>query len=391
MEKHKDIKIIYTNPLSEIEQTEKYWNSLLSNHKHHYFLSWGWIHSWLESLQGKFDIRFVVCLKDDQPVVGFFIGLSSIKKYEIFSLRSISLNTTGNHYFDQLFLEYNEVLADDLFFSDIKDFLEVLSDIKWDVIYLPGVSSAFAEKIGLLKLETNSYYNVLLEEQSTSYLVNLERVRDARMDYLKLLSSNRRSQIRRSIKEYEKEGDITIVEAENLTEALRFFDELVFLHQKEWESRGKAGAFSNQYLLQFHKSLIQERFLYGEIQLLKCSTNKDTIGVLYNFVYQDRVYFYQSGFNYPIGNLYRPGLVSHYYAILLNAQKGKDMYDFMTGGDTYKSSLSTDTQTLYWFKIFRHPFYYKIATFIQKIIFWVRATPLIYTWLNKAKALIKGF
>ena len=389
MEKHKDIKIIITNPFSEIEQTQKYWNFLLDNHKHYYFLSWGWIYSWLKSLQGKIDIRFVVGLKNDKPVFGFFIGLSSIEKYEIFSFRSVSLNTTGNRYFDQLFLEYNEVLADDFLLSGIEDFFEVFSDIKWDVIYFPGISSAFAEKIGLLRLETNSRYNVLLEEKSTSYLVNLERVRDSRMDYLKLLSSNRRSQIRRSIKEYEKEGEIKILEAESLIEALSFFDELVLLHQKEWESRGKAGAFSNQYLLEFHKSLIQERFLYGEIQLLKCCTNKDTIGVLYNFVYQDRVYFYQSGFNYPVGNLYRPGLVSHYYAILLNAEKGKDTYDFMTGGDTYKSSLSTDTQILYWFKIFRHPFYCKIASFIQKIVVWVRATPLIYTWLNKAKALIK--
>lgn len=352
---------------------------------HEYFLSWGWISTWIKSLETKTDIYFVVGFIQDEPALGFFIGTSSKRKYGIFRTKLISLNTTGAPYFDQLYLEYNRILVDPAVQFGIRELMRSLEEAHWDELSLPGLAFDFANETGLFDSPDTMPFQLLIDEQSPAFFVDLEQVRKIEMDYLRLVSSNKRSQIRRSIKEYEKDGRIGIVEAANTDQALGYFDELVDLHQKEWANRGRAGAFSNKYLLRFHMDLIASRFNFGEIQVLKCFTPEATIGVLYNFIYDGKVYFYQSGFNYPPGNIYRPGLVSHYYAIRHNAEKGKSVYDFMAGDASYKSSLATESQPMYWIRLFRHPFHYYLERNIRQIKFWAKSKPGIIDWLRRMR------
>lgn len=83
-----------------------------------------------------------------------------------------------------------------------------------------------------------------------------------------------------------------------------------------------------------------------------------TIGYLYNFVYEGRVLLYQSGFNYQAGtaNAYRPGVVSHYYAIVYNASQNMLKYDFLAGDDAYKRGLSTGSEKMYWLRLVKSPY-----------------------------------
>ena len=76
--------------------------------------------------------------------------------------------------------------------------------------------------------------------------------------------------------------------------------------------------------------------------MLKISAGNHIIGCLYNLIDHGRVLYYLSGFNYLPGNIYRPGLVCHYFAIVHNATIGLSCYDFLDGEDDYKISLSTD-------------------------------------------------
>jgi CelD/BcsL family acetyltransferase involved in cellulose biosynthesis len=126
------------------------------------------------------------------------------------------------------------------------------------------------------------------------------------------------------------------------------------LHQIEWKKRGEPGAFSNEYFYLFHRELIRTRFDRNEIQLLRIRSGTITIGILYSFVYQGDVLFYQSGFRYSTENVHRPGLVSHYLAVLHNARKGMKTYDFLAGDSAYKSSLSTDSTTMCWLRFVRN-------------------------------------
>jgi hypothetical protein len=381
----RQIKFIYYNPFSDLSTVEKYWQLLLRKCEHEYFLSWGWISTWIKSLEARADIRLVVGFIQNEPVAGFFIGTSSKRKYGIFRSKLVSLNTTGSAYFDKLFLEYNRILVDAAVQFGVRELIQALADIPWDEFNLPGLGSDFVGKIGLIDLPDTARFHILIDELSPASFVDLEQVRAMDLDYMRLVSSNKRSQIRRSIKEYEKDGEVRIIEAASANQALGYLAELIALHQKEWSSRGEVGAFSNRYLSQFHADLIAARFEHGEIQILKCFTPKATIGVLYNFIYNGRVYFYQSGFDYPPGNVYRPGLVSHYFAIRHNAEKGMSVYDFMAGDASYKTSLAPESQPMYWIRLFRRPFQFHLERTVRQVNRWIKSMPGAADGLRRLK------
>lgn len=345
------VRIVEYDRAGGISEIERIWCGLQAQCPHDYFLSWGWISTWLESLPKDVDVRLIVGLVQDQPVLAFFVGSARRRKYGFLPTRLLALNTTGNRYFDLLYIEYNSVLALPSLKFSLADLLHWLGNKRWHEFSLPGLSSEFVQQMGLLGSESPTSVGVLLEEESSAYFVDLAKVREAKMDYLGLLSSNKRSQIRRSIKEYEKEGEVRIQAAQSVAEALEMLSALAELHQEEWQKRGKPGVFSNPYLMDFHRKLIASRFEAGEIQILRVFTLQATIGYLYNFVYGDKVLFYQSGLKYRPGNLYRPGLVSHYFSIMQNARTDMRVYDFMAGEAGYKSSLATDSVPMYWVRL----------------------------------------
>lgn len=360
------------HPVDDYSLVEKYWCALLQECQHHYFLSWGWISTWLKSLPPQHGVRLIVGFLEDEPALAFFAGLSSKKWGKLFRSRVISLNTTGIPSFDKIYLEYNTVLIRPGLTIDAEGLLHALDGFAWDEFYLPGLSAQFAKRFDDLINDSNRF-NLVLEQKSAASYVDLEQVREAGMDYLRFLSSNKRNQIRRSIKEYEKDGKIEIQAAKTPQEALEFLDKLAALHQKEWQERGVQGAFSNEYFSQFHRNLVSARFPHGEIQVLRISTPDTLLGYLYSFIYNNRVYFYQSGFNYLPGNVYRPGLVSHYHAILYNAKIGESAYDFMAGEADYKTSMSTGSEDVYWVRTFRN-----------------RTLFIVWSWLNFAKTRAKS-
>lgn len=340
------------NPFTESEHVKCIWTALLDKCPHSYFTSWGWISTWLNSLPKNLDLQLIVGFQQENPIIAFFIGRSSKKKYKLITTQVISLNSTANRYFDELTIEHNSMLFDPAYALNINDVFEYLKSMSWHEFRMPGASSNFISSFNLLN-NTNHMYYLMIDRDTNSFFVELPKIRETGMNYLQLLSANKRSQIRRSIKQYELEGQIQINEASTPQEALTMLEQLALLHQQEWTKRGQDGSFSNQHFYQFHKDLIQNRFEQGEIQLLHIYTPQKTIGYLYNFIYSNNVLFYQSGFNYATENTYRPGLVSHYFAVIHNAQKNMTNYDFLAGDSAYKTSLSTNSEPIYWLRFIK--------------------------------------
>lgn len=338
------------NALTERDLVQRIWQSLLEKTSHSYFNSWGWTSVWLKSLPANRDVKLFAAFLGDEPVAAFFIVLARGLRYGFLPSRTLALNATGNSYFDQIFIEYNRVLVHPDFKPNWAELWNAAGN--WDEFLLPGLASDFTQAA---ELQTGAVgdFHVITDKVENSYWVDLQKIRAANMDYLSLLSSNRRSQIRRSLREYDQDGGLTIREAGDLSEALAMYTGLIELHQNEWKKRGKLGAFANDYFRAFHERLIRERIGSGEIQLLQINAGDKPLGFLYCFLYQGKVFFYQSGFTYGEGNAQRPGLVSHYLAILHNASKGFDTYDFLAGEAQYKSSLSTHSAPMLWARLIR--------------------------------------
>lgn len=334
-----DIVFKKYNPFTEHEKIREIWTSLLARCPHAYYLSWAWIGNGIKCLPHDSDLHLIVGFRNERPVIAFFVGSRTTIRHKFFKIRKLSINETGDPYFDLTWIEYNAVLIDPEI-TILLGYLLKLTPMKWDEFIMTRCAPIYQPNLQLDDPESKDYNLSIVDMRS--YYVNLDKVRRNNDDYLALISSKKRYQIRRSIKEYEKMGQILLSVAENTEDAINIFNELSQLHQKAWTERGFPGSFSNEYFDRFHKKLITERFEYGEIQLMKVTAGDHVLGCLYGFIYRGQFLGTLSGFNYLPGHLYSPGLICHYLAIIHYARMGLNCYDFLEGDDDYKRSLSTD-------------------------------------------------
>jgi CelD/BcsL family acetyltransferase involved in cellulose biosynthesis len=193
-----------------------------------------------------------------------------------------------------------------------------------------------------------------IPKSMVSPFVDLEAIRDSGGSYLNSLSRNTRYQIRRSQRRYAALGPLYVRRARSINEAHDYLTRLASLHQLYWQARGKPGAFANLEFDRFHRALITRAFDDGQIDLLEVATGEQVLGYLYNFLYRGRVSAYQTGFDYLSATPHqKPGLTCHHLAIEMYLNEGASQYDFLAGGDRYKLSMATGTQTLHWIEIRR--------------------------------------
>lgn len=352
------------SPFSQFEIVKDVWTSMLKICPHRYFLSWAWTETWIKSLPSDCGLCLVVGYQKESPVVAFFIGSKTIVRHKFFKINQISLNLTLVPAFDLLYIEYNSVLINPKCIISLQSIIENIPIKSWDELLMKRHAIFYKPEL-IKNLSSNDKYNIEIKK-IISYYVDLEKVR-INNDYPSLLSKNKRKQIRRTIKEYEKIGKIRVKVAERLEDALTIFDDLMVLHQKEWTKRGHSGVFSNQHFIEFHKNLIRSRFHHKEIQLIKISAGDHIVGCLYNFIYNGQVLCYQSGYNYMPGNVYRPGLVCDYFTITHNAKIGLNEYDFLAGASEYKKSLSTNCNEMLNIAVHKKTMKYYLEKYLVKL------------------------
>lgn len=316
------------------------WQDLERAARPAYFLTWGWIENWLAMLP-RAETPSLAIVHDRGEVTGaFFLGRRLVIRHRVLPSRAAFLNATGIPSRDELCIEHNGVLGAP---RSIADLVQLLPE-DWDELFLPGVDrEAYAH------LDAPNGYRVIVEGTTPSPYVDLARVR-ASKDYLSLLSSNTRAQIRRARRQV---GACELEVASTLEEALAVYDEMIALHAASWLARGKPGAFADPWFARFHRRLIERRFQHGEIQLARLRGPEGTIGCLYNLVANGRVLFYQSGLASFENAAIKPGLLCHAATIEHCAAAGHAVYDMLAGSTRYKTSLSTDVAELAWLRVQR--------------------------------------
>ncbi|MFH1079607.1 MAG: GNAT family N-acetyltransferase [Pseudomonadota bacterium] len=330
------------------KRIRKIWESLEAGANSSYFLSWGWIENWIASLPDHAKPELVVFMEGKDPLLEFFLGKATLVRKHIFKSRGWFVNATGIPAFDRTLIEYNGFLCKE---PEVFRFIDILKSLpdSWDEFYLPGLDTR--SFTGTSPLDDISPCKTIVDDDLVSPFVDLDMVRARDGDYLSLLSANTRAQIQRSYRLCEKTAPVRVEVAHDARRAMEIYHELVDLHEYTWTKRSKEGAFSSDYLFEFHKQLIQNRFGYDEIQLIRINCGNNTIGCLYNFVYKNHVYFYQSGINYTLDKRLKPGLVAHVEAIKHNATAGHKIYDFLGEGSRYKMSLATHHNRLIWIRL----------------------------------------
>lgn len=264
------------------------------------------------------------------------------------------LGESGDPALDAVFVEYNGSLMargeDELRADCLGGLLQyTLPRCRWRLgrrLVLSGVDEAHL-------IAARAAGTVRLRRSGPVPFVDLTVLDETEGGFLDSLSANARYQIRRSARRYEEmAGPLAVRRAASVAEGLDFLAALACLHQSSWTARGKPGAFAGEAFVRFHRALIARGLPRGEVDLLRIDAGARVVGYLYNFVYRGRVLSYQSGFDYAAaGPHQKPGLTCHAAAIKRYRDEGASAYDFLAGGDRYKSSLSNARTVLHWLEV----------------------------------------
>jgi hypothetical protein len=355
---------------SSATERERIWKYLESRGNASYFLSWSWVENWLANLAAEARPKLAVGWEGGQPRLAFFVGEKDLYGRDwlfgvgrrgtrqekvreslftgrhLFARRAWFINATGEPRLDRLHVEYNGFIGIRPEGLDLGELIRALP-AGWEELYWQGCAES------LLTCFTRSSlrpYRLIIDRREAAPFVDLALVRKKGGDYLSLLSANTRSQIRRAYRLAGRDN-LHFEVAATRSEALDIYEELLFWHDKVWQDRGGEGAFANPFFRRFHESLVKKRFEAGEIQLCRLRRGRTTVACLYNFVYGDRVFFYQSGINYTLDPAGKPGYLAQVEAIRHNLEAGRQVYDFLAGGERYKESLATGKNYLLWLRV----------------------------------------
>ena len=305
------------------------WQAMQAECDHSFFQSWFWIGTLLRCTRRT---PLVLRIRDGDRLVGlsaWFPAPVALPWH-----RRLALSQLGDERYDCIYVEYNGLLAARHYADPVRRAalaaLREAAAPSRDRYLLGGVPADYAAAAAA--------DGWIVHEHETKEVFNLELDRLPAPDrHLAMLSRNVRQQIRRSLRFYGE--TVGLSAAADVNEALTFMDRLQALHQASWRERGRPGAFAQPFFAAFHRRLIADHFDSGHLEVVRVAAGNDDIGYLYNFIYGDRVYFYQSGLHYLRDNRARPGLISHHLCIEAHAAAGRLYYDFMAGEQRYKTDL----------------------------------------------------
>ena len=321
-----------------VAELEQVWLDLEQRACAPFFLSWNWIGCWVQ--EASLDPAVLIGRAEGRIVLlGILTPLTRRGLLPV-AVHGLQLHMTGEQQKDVITIEYNGFLVEHGWVGKVEAeaIAFLLSALKVDArrrdeLHLKNVPAEFATSVRA------SGFHCREVQRKPSWRIDLAAIRAAGKRHLDCLSANTRQQIRRSMRLYQKRGQLEVARARDVPEALRFLDGLRDLHQGYWNSRGEPGAFSYPFFERFQLRLIQSCLSRGTVEILRISAGADAIGYVYNLVYRGHVYQYQTGFLYESDPRLKPGLVSHCLCIDRHLDDGSKVYDFMAGEARYKSNL----------------------------------------------------
>jgi CelD/BcsL family acetyltransferase involved in cellulose biosynthesis len=323
------------------------WDALVERSPHaSFFLSVDWVDSWLATFGEALDPTLVVFKGERDRIVGACLLVVRPERRGPFVLRRVYLNTSGEGDTDSPCLEFNTLLCEPGYEAQMALAIrDVLDDLRWDQFLAPGVvegSSLDALTDAFAPLDAN-------DTVKPSFYVDLDELRKSERDFVESMASRERTQYRQSVRKYSEIGPLEVDTATTTDDALARLDELAALHQAGWQERGFGGAFASELFRRFHRDLVQRCAPDDRVQLVRLRAGEETVGVLYNYIFRGKLYFYQCGYNYGNKKL-RPGVITHIFAIRLAAERGLAEYDLMAGDVDYKRRLASKSRNLHWIR-----------------------------------------
>jgi CelD/BcsL family acetyltransferase involved in cellulose biosynthesis len=330
---------------ADLRDARDRWNALvLKMPLPSFFCTWEWISTWLEVFGSQYEPVILFVYRGDE-----LAGILPLCRREavltrgLMSGRILSYCGARELYPDHLDLIASEEDAVACLHAIWAFLVEEYSE--WDVIHLSylwggsGLVSAILRPDGPRSIQTT--------QASFARYIHVSGTFDEFFDrFDKKFRYNVRSRRKKLMEEHGMR--YITCDASRQPEAL----DLVFaLNDRRFASKGVDSSLMAPSIIDFHRRLLSALDGTDRIELRLLGNDKQIAAASYNFRLDGRVFSYQKGIA-PEWESYGPGTVLLYELVREAFESGQREYNFLQGGEDYKSRWAKDGRALFTTSIF---------------------------------------
>jgi len=361
--------------ISNLQPLAKIWNTLLSqSYSDNIFLAWEWVFNWWKVYGRDKELRILI-LRDQNDDIIAITPLYIYKRKILggFSINEVRLIGTGEDvspdYLDFIIKKDREDEAINVFIKYIsgKD--------EWDVLNLTDMLST---SISAEILEKTIPDNGLRIEKRGCATCPYIQLSSSWEEYVESLSKNMRYNVKRRMRNLEKHFKTRFFVWQDTDRLGYAMERLALLHKKRWEERNLRHSFSSKEYNSFHLAVAKDFALRGWLRLSCLELDGEIVGMLYDYQYGNKIYYYQGGFE-PSLYKYSLGLALRAFVIQKAIEDGLKEIDLLKGGYEHKYNwtefdrhtinlvIGRDTlgSKLFFFDTFKKP---RIKASIKKVL-----------------------
>lgn len=314
------IKIKEVTSAKDLTNLKYEWSMLLKKSKSdNIFLTHQWVSTWWKYFGNGCKLK-IILVEENNKLIG--IAPLMLKKFYFLNLlKFIGGPHSDYHDFILLSGEERRTLEAILKYS--------YSCLDWDVMTLKEIPQ---DSLTLKVLDEISLYRM---QKIIGSICPILKLPENWNDLLNMLSPKMRHNLKYYRNRLEKEYRVHCEDIENRDLLEKNMNILFELHQKKWTDEGARGAFDDSCAKDFYRDITQQFYDQDWLQLLVLKINEHPVSICYNFKYNNKFYYYQSGrdpdwYKYSTGDILLADTIR--YAI----QKGFTEFDFLRGNENYK-------------------------------------------------------
>lgn len=349
-----DIRLSVVDSPAALMSLGDEWNRLLeASPARAICLRWEWMQIWWDTYRDcATGLRLLLVRHGDRLVGLAPFYLQTERRPGIPPVRTLRFLGTGEPEQDEVASEYLDIIALEGYADRVAAAVwEQLRDREsWDQLVFNDVLEDSLVLTTLRRLMAAEGFPAHPELTGIRYSVALPRTWE---EYVAGLDAGAARRLPYKRRKLERAGRVEYRRVTGPAELDRAFDELIRLHTKRWQARGRDGVFASRRFTEYHRRLARTLLPQGMLNLGLLSLDGVNIAAHYNLRHAGTEYFYQGGADVEFASKYSPGVIAHVYAIEAAIRDGLARYDFMKGGNnSYKTEFGCEESPMRNLRVF---------------------------------------
>jgi CelD/BcsL family acetyltransferase involved in cellulose biosynthesis len=322
------LEVINTD--KRFEEIHEEWTELLAHSSSDcIFLTWEWLYTWWKHLAGGRKLHVLVIRSGVDLIAIAPLASPSTKLIRLAHIRALEFlgtGSVGSDYLDIIARRGKEDEAMDILVDYLlreKFVLDLKQLVKNRSLVLQLAARLQQQRWNRSEIHTDICPFIDLAGHTwTSFQADL--------------GPKHRYNFHRRLKNLYRDFDASFECIESEDQRSTALVTLVALHNKRMQERGGSDGLHSAELVGFHEELTRLALARGWLRLFILTLNDEKVAALYGFMYGNKFYFYQSGFD-PRYAPYSVGLVTMGLAIEAAIKDGAEEFDLLHGDEKYKS------------------------------------------------------